>query len=166
MPELELIRTREDRKLYTLPGVGNLRVGGWLTRKVEASTGGASYSFDKRGFFGPYFTATDTATGTVVGELHPRAIRRGGTVAWRDAEWQLKPAAALRERYALNAPGSDREVATIEGRGWGKRPVKVATDDATAIDPGLLLFVVFAVQILAEDANAGGGAAASTAAMG
>jgi hypothetical protein len=166
MPDLELIRTREDARLYALPGVGNLRVGGWLTRRVEASTGGESYTFDKRGFFSPYFTATDAATGAVVGELHPRAIRRGGTVRWRGGDWELKPAAAFRERYALSAPGFTREVATVEGRGWGRRPVKVATDDAVAIDPGLLLFVVFAVRILAEDASSVASSTASTAAMG
>ena len=84
------------------------------------------------------------------------ARRRVGAQAGGDAQ------GALRAR----APGSDRELATVEGRGWGKRPVKITTDDATAIDPGLLLFVVYAVRILAEDVNTGGGAAASTAAMG
>ena len=166
MPELELIRTRDDRKLYVLPGVGNLRVGGWLTRKVEASTGGEAYVFDKRGLFGSVFTAADASTGAPVGEFRPRSIRRGGTIEWRGGEWTLRPASAFKERYALSLPGRDHELATVEGHGWGKRPVTITTDDATAIDPGLLLFVVYAVRILAEDTNTAGGAGASTAAIG
>ncbi len=166
MPELELIRTRDDRRLYAVPGVGNLRVGGWLSRTVEASAGGESYTFEKRGILGRVFTATDRASGAPAGELRPRAIRRGGAIVWRGAEWDLRPAALLRERYALARPGEDRELATVEGRGWGRRPVTIATDDATAIDPGLLLFVVFAVRVLAEDVSASSGAGASTAAIG
>jgi hypothetical protein len=167
MPELELIRSRDDHKLYVLPGVGNLRVGGWLSgRRVAASTGGEAYVFDKRGLFSSVFTAIEAEGGAAVAEFRPRSIRRGGRVVWRGAEWDLRPAAMLKERYALTRPGQDHELATVEGHGWGKRPVTIATDDATAIDPGLLLFVVYAVRILAEDVNAAGGAAASTAAVG
>lgn len=165
MPELELIRTRDDRKLYALPGVGNLRLGGWLSGKVEASTGGETYTFQKRGIFGRVFSAVD-ASGTQVAEFRPRSIRRGGRITWGQTEWDLRPAAMLTERYALTRPGQDHELATVEGRGWGKRPVTVSTDDATAIDPGLLLFVVFAVRVLAEDMNTAGSAGASTAAIG
>jgi hypothetical protein len=166
MPELELIRTREDRRLYALPGVGNLRVGGWLSRSVEASTGGESYIFEKRGILGRVFTAVDVAGGAQVAEFRPRSIRRGGTIVWRTNEWELRPAALLSERYALARPGDAVEVATVEGVGWGRRPVRVATGDATAIAPGLLLFVVFAVRVLAEDTSASASAGASTAAIG
>jgi hypothetical protein len=165
MPDLELIRTREDRKLYALPGVGNLRVGGWLSRRVEASTGGEAYTFDKRGLLGSVFTAHD-ASGAQIAEFRPRTIKRGGTVVWRGTEWQLRPAAAFKERYALTRPDDEQELATVEGRGWGGRPVRVSTADATAVDPGLLLFVVFAVRILAEDASSVASSTASTAAMG
>jgi hypothetical protein len=166
MPELELIRTRDDRRLYALPGVGNLRLGGWLSAKVEASTGGDTYTFQKRGILGRVFTATDARTGAQVAEFRPRSIRRGGTITWQATEWDLRPAALLSERYALARPGQDRELATVEGRGWGKRPVTVTTDDATAIDPGLLLFVVFAVRVLAEDMSTAASSGASTAAIG
>jgi hypothetical protein len=166
MPELELIRTREDRRLYALPGVGNLRVGGWLSRTVEASTGGESYIFEKRGIFGRVFTAVDSASGAQVAELRPRSVRRGGTIVWRTAEWELRPAALLAERYALARPGEARELATVESSGWGRRPVRVATDDATAVDPGLLLFVVFAVRVLAEDMNASAASGSSAATIG
>jgi hypothetical protein len=42
--------------------------------------------------------------------------------------------------------------AVLDGKGWGKRPVKVTIDDPNAVDPGLLLFAVFVVRRLAEDA--------------
>jgi len=70
----------------------------------------------------------------------------------------LRPASRWRERYAL-ADG-DRELAVLDGKGWGKRPVKITTEDPAAVEPGLLLFAVFVVRGLAEDAGA---AAASTA---
>lgn len=64
-----------------------------------------------------------------------------------------------RERYALVEDG--RELVTIEGKGCGQRPVKVTLQDAAAaIDPGLLLFAVFVVRTLAEDAGAAAGATA------
>ena len=64
----------------------------------------------------------------------------------------LRPASRWRERHAL-ADG-DRELAVFEGKGWGRRPVKVTTDDPAALDPGLLLFAAFLVRGLAEDAGA------------
>jgi hypothetical protein len=71
-----------------------------------------------------------------------------------------------KERYAL-ADGA-RELAVLDGKGWGKRPVKVSLEDPGAVDPGLLLFCAYVVRGLAEDAGAtaGAGAAASTGATG
>jgi len=45
------------------------------------------------------------------------------------------------------------ELALLEGKGWGKRPVKVTSADGE-LDPGLLLFATFVVRALAEDATA------------
>ena len=47
----------------------------------------------------------------------------------------------------------DRELALLDGRGWGKRPVRVTVDDLAALEPGLLLFAAFVVHALAEDAG-------------
>jgi hypothetical protein len=102
--------------------------------------------------------------GVVVGEFEPRTIRRGGALRWAGRELSLRPASAWRERYAL-ADG-DRELALLDGKGWGRRPVKVSIDDIGAVEPGLLLFATFVVRGLADDAGAAAGAsaAASTAA--
>jgi hypothetical protein len=73
----------------------------------------------------------------------------------------LRPASRWRERYAL-ADG-DHELAVFEGKGWGRRPVKITVDDPRAPDPGLLLFAAFVVRGLGEDASAAAGATASGA---
>jgi hypothetical protein len=95
-----------------------------------------------------------------VGEFDSRSLRRGGTVRWSGRELTLEPASSWRERYAL-ADG-DRELALLDGKGWGKRPVRVTMVDAEPIDPALLLFATFVVRGLAEDASsAGAGGAAA-----
>ena len=75
----------------------------------------------------------------------------------------MRPASSWRDRYAL-ADG-DRELAILEGKSWGRRPVKFALDDPEAVDAGLLLFAAFVVRGLAEDAGASA-AGASVAATG
>jgi hypothetical protein len=41
----------------------------------------------------------------------------------------------------------------IEGIGWCKRPMKITIDDATEVDPGLLLFAAFLVATLTHTAR-------------
>jgi hypothetical protein len=151
MGELELTRSAEDRRLYTLADVGTVRVKGWASRGASAEAPGRSWEFARRGVWRQAVEATDAA-GTPVGRFSARGMRRGGTLRWFDRELTLRPASRWRERYAL-ADG-DRELAVIEGKGWGRRPVKVAIDDLAAVDPGLLLFAAFVVRGLAEDASA------------
>jgi hypothetical protein len=162
MPELELTRSPGDRHLYVLDGVGTLRVGGWLSRGATAEAGSDSWQLGRRGMFKAAMQATDAAGG-VAGEFEGRALRRGGTLRWDGREYELRPSSMWRERYAL-ADG-ERELATIEGKGWGKRPVKVTVEDgAGALEPGLLLFAAYVVRALAEDAAAASSAAAGGAA--
>jgi hypothetical protein len=159
MTELELARTRGDRRLYALGGVGTLRLQGFGSRSALADAGGRGWSFARRGLFGRLVEAYDS-TGTVVGSFEPRTVRRGGTVRWGSRELTLRPASAWRERYAL--AHEERELAVFSGKGWGRRPVSVTVDDGAALDPGLVLFTAFVVRGLAEDAGA---AAGSTAAV-
>ena len=99
-----------------------------------------------------------------VGEFEPNTLRRGGAVRWDGRELTLRPASMWRERYAL-ADG-ERELVVLDGKGWGKRPVKVSVEDPAAIEPGLLLFAAFVVRCLAEDAgSAAASVTASTAAI-
>jgi hypothetical protein len=155
MPELELTRTREDRNLYALDGVGTLQLRGWLTKSATAAAGGRSWEIARRGVFAPVTEASD-ASGAIVGAFHGRTIKRGGTLTWAGRELTLRPASMWRERYAL-ADG-ERELAILEGKGWGKRPVKVTLEDPGAMEPGLVLFAAFVVRKLAEDAGAAAGA--------
>jgi hypothetical protein len=161
MADLELTRTRGDRRLYALEGVGTLRLTGWASRGAIAEAGGASWRIARRGFWRQVIEATDGA-GEAIGEFEPRGLRRGGAVRWAGRELVLRPASSWRERYAL-AKG-DRELALLDGRGWGRRPVRITVEDPGAVEPGLLLFAAFIVRGLAEDANTAAGAGASAAA--
>jgi hypothetical protein len=66
-----------------------------------------------------------------------------------------------RERYAL-ADG-DREIALLDGKSWGRRPVTITVDEHNALDPGLLLYAAFIVRTLASDDSAGAVAATTAA---
>lgn len=163
MAELELTRTPNDRRLYVLEGVGTLRLMSFGSRAAMAEADGRTWRLGRRQFWQRDIQATD-ATGAVVGEFEPRTLRRGGALRWAGRELFLRPASAWRERYAL-ADG-DRELAIFDGKGWGRRPVKVGVDALGALEPGLLLFATFVVRGLAEDAGAATGAGASAAATG
>ncbi len=150
MLELELTRVPGDRRLYSLDGVGTLRLQGVFSRSALAEADGTSWRLATTGFWKKRVTAAD-AGGALVGEFEPRGgMRRGGIVRWAGREYALRPASRWRERYAL-ADG-DRELAVVEGKGWGKRPVVVGLEDA--VEPGLVLFVAFVVRGLAEDTAA------------
>jgi hypothetical protein len=158
--ELELTRSRGDRRLYELDGIGTLRLEGLTSRRATAAAGERRWSVARRGFWGRTIEAVG-ADGSVEGRYEPRAIRRGGALQWGSQAYALRPASAWRERYAL-ADG-EQELALFEGKGWGRRPVRVSL--AAELDPGLVLFAAFVVRGLAEDAGAAAGAAASTAAV-
>lgn len=163
MAELELSRTRHDRRLYVVDGVGSLRFEGWFSRAATAEAARERWRFARTGLFGRGVVATDAA-GTPVGEFEPRGVRRGGTLQWGSRALLMRPASSWRERYAL-ADG-EHELAVLDGKSWGRRPVQITVDEPHAVEPGLLLFASFVVRGLAEDADATAGAAASTAATG
>ena len=96
-----------------------------------------------------------------MGRFGPRNLRRGGTLRWGDRELELRPASRWKERYALADGGG--ELAVLEGKGWGKRPVRITVEEPGAMEPGLLLFAAFVVRSLAEDASAAAGGASVAA---
>jgi hypothetical protein len=121
MADLELTRTPEDRRRYTLDGVGTVRHNGFLSRTATAEANGRTWQFAGRGFWRRGVIARDAA-GTIVGEFEPRGMRRGGRVRWADRELTLRPASAWRD-CVRRAPGRDRyaladgerELAVLEG---------------------------------------------------
>ena len=164
--DLELTRASDDRRLYSLGDVGALRLEGAFSRSATATAGGSSWTFARRGFWQRDLQATDAA-GTVVGEFVPRTLRRGGTISWAGEEFILHPAGPLRERYVLAT--DERDLALIDGKSWGRRPVKVSLTEHNAPAPGLLLFAAFVVRQLAvnaANAAAGGGTAAVSSSSG
>jgi hypothetical protein len=161
MPDLTLTRSRDDRRLYELEGVGTLRFGRGLgARRATAEAGEHRWAL-KTSVWRRAVAATDEA-GAVVGTFDPRALRRGGALQWGGRDLELRPASVWRERYAL-ADG-DRELALLDAKDWGKRPVRVTLDDAAAVEPGLLLFAAFVARGLAEDAGAAAAASLSAGA--
>jgi hypothetical protein len=154
MADLELRRTSEDRRVYALDGVGTLRLLGLAARTATAEAGDRHWTFGRRRFWQRSIQATDDG-GAVTGEFEPRSLRRGGTVRWEGSELTLRPASSWRERYAL--ANGERELAVLDGKGWGRAPVKVTVDDAERVEPGLLLFAAFIVRRLAADASAAAG---------
>jgi hypothetical protein len=159
VPELELTRSRDDRRTYVLEEVGAVRVGGWLGGPAEIDVVGERWEVRRRGILRRVTEATDAA-GAVVGRFGPQGWRRGGPLWWNGRDLALEPSSAWRERYALTE--GERELASLEGKGWGSRPVRIAVADLAAVDPALLLFAALVVRSLAEDA--GGSSAATTSA--
>jgi hypothetical protein len=159
MTELELTRSPEDRRLYRLEGIGTVRSEGLLGRGAAAEAKGRSWQFNRRGFWQRVMEATDAA-GTVVGEFVPRDIRRGGVLRWGGRELTVQPVSVLRERYVLSE--GDRDLVLLDGKGWGRRPVKITLADPGAIDPGLLLFAAFVVHQLAASSSSNAGSVAAT----
>jgi hypothetical protein len=155
MIELALIRRPGDRRRYDLAGFGTLRLGGWASRWASAEAGEQRWGFARRGVWRARIEATDPA-GTVVGRFEGRSLKRGGSLRWEEHEYVLKPDSRWTERYAL--VHGEHRIALLDGKGWGKRPVRVDVDDVGATDPGLLLFAAFVVRALAEDATASAGA--------
>jgi hypothetical protein len=161
--ELELTRSRDDRRLYEIAGVGTLRFGGLFSRRATARAGAAAWSFDRRGVWPTTIEASGT-TGVVVGSFTPRTLRRGGSLRWGERDFELRPATMWTERYALG--DHQRELAVLDAKGWGKRPVRITVDEPNQVEPGLLLFAAFAARQLAEDAGATAGAASAAATTG
>jgi hypothetical protein len=156
--DLELTRVPGDRRLYRLAGIGTLRLQGLLGRSAVAESDGRSWKLGHRGFWQREVVATDDAGG-VCGTFDPRSIRRGGTLRWGDRVLTLNPASAWRERYELTE--DDRALALLDGKGWGKRPVRLTLEEQ--LDPGLALFATFVVRGLAEDNSSAAGGAATAA---
>ena len=158
--DLELTRVPGDRRLYALAGIGTLRLQGFLGRSAIAQSDGASWKLARRGFWQREIVASDES-GVVIGTFDPRAIRRGGTLRFGDRELTLNPVSSWRERYELVE--GDRRLALLDGKGWGKRPVRLTLEAGEPLEPGLALFATFVVRGLAEDASGASGAATSTA---
>jgi len=142
-----------------LEGAGTLGLEAAFSRLAVAEAGDQRWEiarrperrrFARRGDLIVVITATD-ASGTVAGEFQGRARIRGGMLRWGAHDLTLRSSSRWRPRYALF--GGELELATIEGKGWGKRPVKLTIVDEVSVKPGLLLFAAFVVGALTEDAQ-------------
>jgi hypothetical protein len=149
--DLELTRDSDDRRRYALDGVGALRLEGFARRRATIEAAGRTWQAAPSGFWRRNVVATDAA-GHTVAEFEPRRVRSGGTLRVGARELQIAPASRWKQRYALR--DGERELALLEAKGWGKRPVRVTVDDPAAVDPHVLLLAAFLTQRMAEDASA------------
>ena len=163
MLELELMRSPTDRREFRLGTVGTVRFTGRLSGSALAVAGEKSWTFTGPSQFKRQAFAT-TAAGEAVGEARLDHLRRGGTLRWADGEFALRPASAWKERYELVQDHAS--IAVFDGKGWGKRPVRVTVPSIARVQRGLLLFGAFVVRGLAEEANTAAGAGATVAATG
>jgi hypothetical protein len=149
--DLELTRDSDDRHRYALEGVGALRLEGFARQRATIEAAGRTWQAAPSGFWRRNVVATDAA-GQTVAEFEPRRVRSGGTLRVGARELEIAPASRWKQRYALR--DGDRELALLEAKGWGKRPVRVTVDDPAAVDPHVLLLAAFLARRLAEDASA------------
>lgn len=165
MIELELTRTSGDRHLYELQGSGTLRLERSFSASAAAEAGDRSWQIARRperwrvarrGELILVIEATDPS-GVVAGEFHGRAQVPGGTLRWGERHLELRKNSRWRPRFAL--VDGERELATVEGKGWGKRPVRLTIGDAASVEPGMLLLAAFAVGAITEDAQRNSAAA-------
>ena len=157
--ELKLTRTSNDRRLYTLEGIGTIRRdGGIFSNSFIAEAAGHSWRFAGRGLLQRVLEAT-APDGTVVGRFVPKQIRRGGPFDWGARRLVLHPASLGREKYVLK--DGDGDLVAVEGRAWGRHPVTVTLPQGDAFEPGLVLFAVFVVHRLAVDASSTAGSIAA-----
>jgi hypothetical protein len=130
-----------------------------MSRRATATSAGVTWRIGRSGLFGRNIYALGSGD-AVIGEFDPRPIRRGGELRWSGRVFQLRPASAWRERYALAI--GDEELAVFEGKSWGRKPVRVEIVRPEAIEPGLMLFAAFVVRSLAEDGSSAAGASVAT----
>ena len=154
VPDLELTRDPEDRRRYVLDGVGSLRLEGWGGQPRDARRRRALVAGRPRGLLEAARRGRPTPRGTPVADFEPRSFKRGGILRVGGRELRIAPASRWKERYALK--DGERELAVLEAKSWGKRPIRVAVDDPAAVEPLLLLFAAFVARKLAEDAAASG----------
>lgn len=150
MAELTLTEDPDDKRRWTLEGVGELRWEKGMFKNGEATltADGTTWSLENA-TFSSKATAVDAA-GTEVASYEPKsAFKRGGELVVGDRAWALKPAARFKNRYAL--VDGDTELATIETEGWAQRRVVVELEDPASVPGEVLLMACWRVRGFAEE---------------
>jgi hypothetical protein len=159
----DLVLTRTDKRLYSLAGVGALRLEKAFWNAATAESGGMTWRFACRGWLRRSVEATDE-TGRPAGAFEGnRGFRRGGTVRWEGRDFTLRSRSTWKAQRFVLLDG-DRDMAVFEGRASDRRPVTVSIEDPGALEAGLLLFAAFVVRGLVLDAFVAVSAAAAAGA--
>lgn len=156
MVDLELTRSREDRRRFDLPGFGSVRKLGLFGSAVEITTAEVVLRTERRGVFRTVVEARDQS-GAIVGDFRSNALATGGQVRWRGESFELRSERWWGTRYVLTR--ADRPVLRLRCSGWGGRKPVTVTLEETGTDPALVLFLTAVVQTVVSDsssASAGG----------
>ena len=101
MPELELTRTRGDRRLFAIGGVGTLRLGGMWSRGGTAEAGQSCWRLHRHGLL-----KADRAGAR-------RGGQRRGRLEWPRRAGRQPTAAAPTPRGRRCALGNDRDSTAV-----------------------------------------------------
>lgn len=160
MAELEMVRAVGDRKLYELLGIGSLRRPHWYSRQAIATAlDSRRWSFTETGLCRPVDHATPEV-GQPSGRFHrAKLVSRSGPLQWGDDSYELTFRSFWRLEGVLAAGGRDL-LATKPGNWNSKRSrVQLLTDER--LDPGLVLFVIWVVQLEQERSAAAASSSSS-----
>jgi hypothetical protein len=137
--------------VYEIASVGTLKRGDVFWRTATATAAGRTWQLQRRGILSLRwrFSAIDAA-GIAVGAYHRWGRWRdggGGELFWGDRGFVLRPHSLLWPLHFELFDGTHK-LARLQYR---RRDCPAAVWDE-ALDPGLLLFVVFVVRRLLSDA--------------
>lgn len=126
MPVLELTRTPNDRRLYSLSGIGTVRLEGLFSNSATVEEGTHSWHLNRRGFWQRVIEATD-ASGASAGQFVPRDIRRGGTLRWEVASSRCAQSARYASATYSASATSSSSMARAGAADWSRSPSRHPT---------------------------------------
>lgn len=163
---VDLVRTRDDRTLYEMAGVGWMQTGGFFGgSEVNVHADGVTWRCGKQGFFGTVFAAKNAAGG-IDGRFSAAFLGSGGTMEWAGhPEYKVRKAGFFNPRYLLMHGSMILCEFTPLG---GKSLVRVQLR-RDGLPGGLILFGAYVAQQLRKQqsrSSGGGGVGGSTAGCG
>lgn len=139
-----LVRSAHSRREFVMDGVGTLTRPHWLSGGSTASTeSGRDLTFSQPAFVGLQARESDTVIGSLV-ERRGMVLAADGS--WNGREFVLSPTSRSMETFRLEF--HDGLSATLSVSLKWKGEAGGAQADLEQIDPGVLLFGLWAAKIL------------------
>jgi hypothetical protein len=159
MRELQLTRNPGDTRQLELAGVGTMRFGNRLGTKATIAAPGRGDWFMQRGLFRGPATAHDVAGATVAQVTGSGRVESAGRLLLATTPHQ----GLLERRPPFLLLEGEHELARVAPTVWSEKPLDVTIlDEAFAErDPQLLLFTLYAANLVASARMASAAAAAA-----